>query len=582
MSPDHARYRRFAVADVPDAPLTEQFRRARPDAGLTVLDFARGPRRIRWRELAELATDAARVLRARGAAPGDRVCLLAPTSADLLVTLAGVWRLGAVPVLMPRPRRADTDSFVAEIRRRVTAAAPALLVTTEEQAALLSGRIAAPAVSLDELRRSTAGAGRPAPPVPSADAVALLQFTSGTTAASRAVPVTHAQLAGNIAAVGERAGVGPDDTMVSWLPLYHDMGVVTLGGMAAGGADVVLMATEDFLRQPARWMGAVSEYRGTFTAAPDFAYGLAARVQALRPAALDLSSLRVAANGAEAIDAEALSRTGKVLGDAGLPPHALCPMYGLAEATLGVTGSAGDEPVRVLGPGDGPAAPGAAEAGHPRPERRLVSCGPPLPGTEVRIEAAGTADGLGLREDGLPEDAAGDGPVRVLPDGAVGEVMVRGPGVTPGYWTAGGGTDPGGTRGDGWLATGDLGFLDGGELFVCGRIKDMVIAGGRNLYPEDYELVAESVPGVRAGNVIAFSVPGEERMVVVAEGRDDDVAALGRRVLDTLREAVEHAPHEVVVIAPDSLPKTSSGKRRRLAARARYASGALDVLHTAR
>ncbi|WP_212747287.1 AMP-binding protein, partial [Streptomyces montanus] len=508
--------------------------------------------------LAGLAEQAARALRAHGVSAGDRVCLLSPTTKDLLITLFGVWRLGAAPVVLPRPTRADAEAFVEEVQRRIKAAAPALLVTTEKSAELFAGRVAVPTVSLGRLRTHTVAPERSLP-MPSPDSIGLLQFTSGTTALSRAVPITHAQLIGNIAAAGEGTGFGPDDTYVSWLPLYHDMGIVSLAGMAAAGAHFVAMATETFMQQPASWMRTISDYGGTVTAAPNFAYGLAAKVQALRPAALNLSGLRCAINGAEAIDADALVMTQDVLGRHGFGESAMCPMYGLAEATLAVSGSDHATPVRMVEPvGDG-----RTSGGQAAPGRRLVSCGPPIPGTEVRI----------VDEDG-----------RALPEGAVGEVLVKGPGVTSGYWTAGGRADSGGCHRDGWLATGDLGFLDRGDLVICGRIKDMVIVGGRNLYPEDYEMVAERVPGVRAGNVVAFSLPGRERMVVVAEGRSSggDLDQVGRRVMDTLRDAAEHAPHEVLFIKPGTLPKTSSGKRQRQATRHLYEQGGLEVLHSVR
>ncbi|HEY5835389.1 AMP-binding protein [Streptomyces sp.] len=548
------RNRTFLASEATGLSIAEGLLKARPAAGLTVLDANLRPRRIAYRDLAALAEQAAASLRAHGVSAGDRVCLLSPTTEDLLITLFGIWRLGAAPVVVPRSRRTEAETVLEEVRQRVKATQPALLVTTEQNAGLFAGRIGAPVVSLRRLREHTPAPG-PSLPMPSPDSIGLLQFTSGTTAASRAVPVTQAQLIGNIAAAGEHVGFGPEDTYVSWLPLYHDMGIVSLAGLSAGGANIVTMPTEAFMQQPSAWMRTISDYGGTFTAAPSFAYWLAAKVQSLRPSPLDLSQLRIAVIGAEAIDAGALSGTQETLGRYGFGPTAMCPMYGLAEATLAVSGSSSTTPARVVGP-----AAGRDQAGEARPERPLVSCGPAVAGTDVRIQGA-------------------DG--GVLPEGAVGEVLVRGPGVTPGYWTALGGADPD-SRPDGWLATGDLGFLDAGELVICGRIKDMIIAGGRNLYPEDYETAAESVPGVRAGNVVAFSLPGQERMVVMAEIRSarTDLRELGREVRDTVSAAAEHAPHEVLLVRPGTLPKTSSGKRQRRMARELYEKGVLDVLHT--
>ncbi|MBZ4020299.1 hypothetical protein CCS38_32135 [Streptomyces purpurogeneiscleroticus] len=558
MSSDKDCYPSSVAPEASGLSIPESLLAARPSTGLTVLDGDLAPTRMRYRELAELAETAARSLRAQGVSAGDRVCLLAPTTKDLLITLFGIWRLGAAPVVLPRPRRADAETFVEEIQRRVKAAAPALLVTTESNAALFAGRLAVRTISLRQLSSGTSRTTAPLP-MPSPDSIGLLQFTSGTTAASRAVPVTQAQLIANIAATRAHTGSGASDVYVSWLPLYHDMGIVSLAGMAASGTNIVLMPTETFMEQPACWMRTVSDYGGTITAAPNFAYGLAAKVQSLRPAALNLSQLRVAINGAEAIDPVVLAGAQYVLGEVGFGPTSMCPMYGLAEATLAVTGSNHVTPAQVIEPLDAPDA--ANRPGDARPARPLVSCGTPVPGTEVIIRA----------EDGS-----------LLPAGAVGEVLVKGPGVTPGYWSAGGHVDSGNLLPDGYLATGDLGFLDSGELVICGRIKDMVIAGGRNLYPEDYEVVTERVQGVRAGNVVAFSLPGQERMVVVAEGRGTGsvLQDVGERVMESLRQSAEHAPHEVVFIKPGTLPKTSSGKRQRRATRALYEQGALEVLHT--
>ncbi|MEU5977830.1 AMP-binding protein [Streptomyces sp. NPDC047315] len=561
MPPHHVPARSFLASEASGHSIAEGLLKARESAGMTVLDADLSPRRIGYRELADLAEEAARALRAQGVCAGDQVCLLSPTTKDLLITLFGIWRLGAAPVVLPRPRGSGSEAFVEEVRRRIKAAVPTLLVTTEKGAQLLEGRIEVPTVSLRRLRTSHAGVGGPLP-MPDPDSIGLLQFTSGTTALSRAVPVTQAQLINNIAAAGERTGFGPQDTYVSWLPLYHDMGIVSLAGIAAGGADVVVMATETFTQQPSCWLRTVSDYGGTFTAAPNFAYRLAAKVQALRPAVLNLSGLRIAINGAEPIDADALAQAQDVLGRYGFGDTAMCPMYGMAEATLAVSGSDHATSVRVVDPVE-PSADAVARGGQALPDRRLVSCGPPIPGTEVRI--SGTDGGA-------------------LPEGAVGEVLVKGPGVTPGYWTAGGQVDSSTSHREGWLATGDLGFLDQGELVICGRIKDMVIVGGRNLYPEDYEMVAERVPGVRAGNVVAFSVPDRERMVIVAEGRSAgaDLEVLGRQVMDRLNEESQHTPHEVLFIKPGTLPKTSSGKRQRQATRRLYERGGLDVLHTVR
>ncbi|KPI15364.1 AMP-dependent synthetase and ligase [Actinobacteria bacterium OK074] len=295
--------------------------------GLTVLDAELRPRRIGYRDLAQLAEQAARSLQARGVCPGDRVCLLAQTSPHLVVTLFGIWRLGAVPVVLPSARRRDVEEFVAEVSRRVEAAESALLVTTERNAEMLVGRLASAVTSLRELRGSRT-LGQAPLAMPSPDDIGLLQFPSGTTAQLRAVPVTQAQLVGTVAAVGEHVGFGPDDTYVSWLPLHHGMGIVPLAGLVAGGAEIVMMATNAFQEDPGSWMRTVSDYRATLTAAPGTAYSLAAAVQARNPAALNLSQLRLAVHVGESLETGALAATNRVFGPYGLDSAALRPMYG--------------------------------------------------------------------------------------------------------------------------------------------------------------------------------------------------------------------------------------------------------------
>ncbi|MFF5425154.1 MULTISPECIES: AMP-binding protein [unclassified Streptomyces] len=536
---------------------------------LTVLDAAMRPARLSLRELDERAAAVATGLRRAGVAPGDRVCVLAPTSPRMLLALFGLWRLGAVAVMLPHERRGDAGEARGLIVHRVAVAGATALLTDRapEVRALLAGpRAGGPAgevpagfrvLGLDE---ATAGVTGTPPPVPEADRLGMLQFTSGTTGTSKAVPVRQGQLIGNVLTCMEVLGMRPGHTYVSWLPFYHDMGIVSVAGLLAQGVHAVVLPTENFLRRPSCWMETVSTWRAEITAAPDSAYRLAAKAQQLRPAALDLSRLRVAINGAEAVTADIVDETLRVLGTSGMPAASLCPTYGMAETTLVVSAAGADRPVRVLGPEEGP----AGGDGYPRPARPLVSCGRPLPGTGVSVRSA-------------------DG--RELPEGHIGEVQVRGPGVTDGYWRGPGvPPDTAGVLTGGRLRTGDLGFLYEGELYVCGRIKDMIIAGGRNLYPEDYEIAADGVPGVRPGQVIAFSLPDTERMVVVAEGMggEESLRRTARELFDRLRATVQHAPAEVVVVRAATLPKTSSGKKRRGACRELYLSGGLQVVSGAR
>jgi fatty-acyl-CoA synthase len=493
------------------------------------------------------------------------VCLLGTTTIDLVASLYGAWIAGAVPVVLPLPRRqSELPAFVQDVADRVGKAHASVLAVSElllEQAPAID--VPAPIVSIEDLARN-GGPAMPAAVGP--DDLAYLQFTSGTTARSRAVVLTHRHLIANLVAAGEMADIDPDrDVFVSWLPLFHDMGLIgMLLGSVVFAADLVLIPTEEFLGRPGCWVDAMSRYRGTITASPNFGYGLAARDIASKPRALDLGSWRIAANGAEPIDLETVQRFTDAAVPYGFDRNAMCPMYGLAEATLAVSLSRTDEPVAVEWV-DRETLEASARVEHVDPHtpgsRALVSCGYPIPGHEIAIK-----------------DPAGND----VGDGAVGEICVRGPSVMPGYWR-----DPEATAEalrDGWLHTGDLGFEGRHGLVVCGRKKDMIILGGRNLYPEDYEFHAERVPGVRKGNVIAFAIPERERMVVVCEttAGPDEVDDVARSALEELRRQLPRGPEEVVLVSPGTLPKTSSGKRQRGECREQYTAGDLAPLAVAR
>lgn len=536
-------------------------RAARAGRMLTFLDEDQRPRSVPLADLAAGSDEQASALVGEhGVAAGDRVCFLGETTPALLSALLATWRVGAVTVVLPLQRRAvSPDAVRDEVEGRMSAARSALLIASPPFDQVLAGRLRGrEVVSLPDLS-ARPGTTLPAPPGPGE--LALLQFTSGTTTAARGVPVTHGQMVGNPDAAYQSVGIGPGSVYVSWLPLYHDMGIISWAGAISTGMDLCMTGTGTFIRDPGTWMRAVSAYRGNVTAGPNFAYGLAARLLALSSRGLDLSSLRCAVSGSEPVDPDTV-RGFASLGQAhGLPAGALCPMYGLAEATLDVTVTLPGSEVTSMSAERDSLDPGrtvrhAADGAG----RELVSCGIPLPGTQVAITG----------EDG-----------RQLPAGTVGEIRVAGPGVVPGYWTPDGSPHPRPVRDpEGRLMTGDIGFLDAGELYVCGRQKDMIITGGRNLYAEDYEAVAEQISGIRRGNVIAFSIPGSERMVVVAETpmKADRAERLGGDLLAALRDELSRSPHEAVLVRPGTLPKTSSGKRRRQSCRVLYERGELDVL----
>ena len=535
---------------------------AATEVGFAVVDGALRERaKVSYPELAERAARGAATLQRHDIDRGDRVCLLALTSAELVAAIFATWWAGAVPVVLALPRRrSELPEYVEDLRWRLEHADARALITGEPFTGMLEGAdVEVTVLSLDDLE----GSDQADPAAIEPDDLAVLQFTSGSTGRSRAVALSHASIVANIGSLTEAVAVERDrDVVVSWLPLFHDMGLVLMVAATANAVPLYLQPTEEFLGRPGSWLEAVAKYRGTATVAPNFAYGLATRDLERNPRTLDLSSLRVAGNGAEPIDMEVLDRFHETVEPLGLSRAALAPMYGLAEATVGVAITRPDAgPREVWVARDRLEADATAEptdAGEDA--RRLVCCGTALPDMEIAITSQERGE-LGRRE--------------------VGEVCVRGPSLMEGYWRDEEATDE--AMRDGWLHTGDLGFLDGDDLYICGRIKDMIIVGGRNLYPEDYEQVAMGVEGVRRGNALAFGLPDSERMVVVAETKVGQQQArdLATDLMKTLAERLTHAPAEVLLVRPQTLPKTSSGKLQRRACRSRYLDGELPAIASA-
>jgi fatty-acyl-CoA synthase len=516
---------------------------------------------VTWAQLHDEARAMAAELQARGVGPGQHVALIGPTSRPLVTAIQATWLAGAAAVMLPLPMRlASIEEFVAQTRTRIVNADAALVVLDPDLAPFLEPRPGdPPIVLLPEL-----GGGRAQryeQVAIDSTSLAILQFTSGSTADPKGVMLPHATIGANLDAIVEAAALDPEsDVAVSWLPLYHDMGLIGLLTVPmTTGTDLVLASPQEFLGAPGRWMEWMSAYGGTCTAGPNFSYALAAR--ALRRAnGLDLSRWRLALNGAEPIDPAAVEDFVAAGAPHGLRPGAVFCAFGMAEATLGVTfpeplsGMRTDAVNRRVLESDRYAAPTAAEA---EGTRRLAVLGRPLPGLQIRIVDPESGDAMRSRE--------------------VGELEVRGSSVTPGYYRR-----PDATAAalhDGWLRTGDLGYLLDGELIVCGRIKDVIIVGGRNVFPEDVERAASAVDGVRAGNVIAFGVEGRrgrEAVVVVAESRADDVDSVRDAVAAQVRDAVGVST-EVVLVNPGTLPKTSSGKLQRSLCRSRYLGADLQL-----
>ncbi|MEX2146865.1 MAG: AMP-binding protein [Candidatus Rokuibacteriota bacterium] len=522
---------------------------------------------ITYGALVTAAGTVAAALAAHGVRAGDSVAIMLRTERAFFPVFFGVLIAGAVPVPIYPPFRVSQLEEYAHRQVGILRNAEARVLVTFPQAARV-GRLVRRRVptlravlTSDELM-----GGRPRPLTALGDGadVALIQYTSGSTGDPKGVVLTHANVLANIRALGRALAVCPDDVCVSWLPLYHDMGLIGAWlGSLYHGIPVVLMSPLAFLGRPARWLTALSRHRGTISAAPNFAFDLCVkRVADAELAGVDLSAWRLAVNGSEAVSADTLARFAARFAHVGFAPRAMAPMYGLAEAAVGLTATE---------PGRGPAVDVVDRATFERERRavpaepaarsplRFVSCGSPLPGHDVRVL---DADGLGV------------------PERAEGRIEFRGPSVTAGYHrnleltrTAIHG---------GWMDSGDLGYLAAGELYVTGRRKDIIIKAGHNLHPHEIEDVAGGVPGVRRGCVAAFGVPdpkiGTERLVVVAETRERDADARERMraaVVERVVGAIGLPPDTVAITAPGAVLKTSSGKIRRSATRDAYVAGTL-------
>jgi fatty-acyl-CoA synthase len=522
---------------------------------------------VSYRQLHHEARGFAANLQALGVGPGSHVALLGPTSRPLATAIQATWLCGATIVVLPLPMRlSSVEDFVSQTRVRIAHADVSLVLVDPELAPFIEPEPGDPLmVGWDALQPGPgrAVAERFERPADDLDALAILQFTSGSTSDPKGVMLPHRTVGANLDAIGLATSLDPDDdVLVSWLPLYHDMGLVGLFSLSVTtGTPLVLGAPTDFMGGPGRWMDWMSTYGGTATAGPNFSYVLATR--ALRKSdRLDLSRIRIALNGAEPVDPETVAGFIEAGQRHGLRPGAVFPAFGMAEVAIAGTfpepmSGLRTDPVdlRVLETERyaAPVHPAAAGARH------LAILGRPVHGLEIRVVDPLTGDELKERE--------------------VGELEIRGTSVTPGYYKR-----PEANMEvfhDGWLRTGDLAYLLDGEMVMCGRIKDMIIVGGRNVYPEDVERALADVDGVRAGNVIAFGIDGskgKEGLVVVAEAKSDDHAEVRRSVAERVRDAIGLPAKEIVLVEPGSLPKTSSGKLQRSLCKVRYLGQELEAV----
>ena len=508
---------------------------------------------ITYRDLLEGAERIAAGLQARDLQPGEAVAIMLPTGAEYFMSFFGALIAGGIPIpVYPPARLAQVEEHMRRHAVILANAAAAVLVTVPEAqrfAGFLMSGVASlrHVVTPDEL---TAATEAPMTPAIGAQDTAFLQYTSGSTGNPKGVVLTHANLLANIQAMTMALETTPDDVLVSWLPLYHDMGLIAAWlGSLHQAMPLVIMSPLSFLARPRRWLWAIHRYQGTISAAPNFAYELCLRrIDDADIEGLDLGSWRMAANGAEAVSPDTVERFCARFADYGFRRETMMPMFGLAENCVGLAFPPLDRGPLI----DRIERRTLMEAGRALPSDdpgalRVVACGRPLPGHQVRIV---------------------DENDRELPERQEGRLQFTGPSATSGYFR-----NPESTRelfhGD-WLDSGDLAYVAGGDVYITGRRKDVIIRGGRNVYPAELEEAVGDLEGVRSGNVAVFASTdadtGTERLIVVAETRKtqartrDDLTA---RINALAQDLIAMPPDDVVLAPPNTVPKTSSGKVRR-------------------
>ena len=559
------------VAAEPSAALTltqvlDWHVRAHPQrTHIILLDEAGGETAISYAALRDSAAEIAAGLLERGLQPGQSVALMLPTGRDYFRCFFGVLLAGGVPVpIYPPARPSQIEDHLRRHAGILSNALAAMLITVPEAkpvARLLKAQVETlhAVVTADELSQP----GRPAPGYAlQAGQIALLQYTSGSTANPKGVALTHANLLANIRAMGQAAQVDSTDVFVSWLPLYHDMGLIGAWlGSLYYAFPLVVMSPLTFLARPERWLWAIHRYRGTLSASPNFGYELCLRrIPDEALGGLDLSGWRMAFNGAEPVSPDTLANFAQRFGRCGLRPEALAPVYGLAECSVGLAfPPPGRRPLvdrisRERFARSGRAEPAGSEEAD---ALRFVACGRPLPGHQIRVV-----------------DATG----REVGERVEGRLEFKGPSATAGYFR-----NPEQNRRmfhDDWLDSGDYAYFAAGDVYLTGRAKDIVIRAGRNIYPHELEEAVGNLPGVRKGCVAVFGSPdpvsGTERLVVMAETRETDSSRREelRSRVNSLTLDILGTPADDIVLAPlHGVLKTSSGKIRRAACRELYERG---------
>jgi fatty-acyl-CoA synthase len=522
---------------------------------------------IRYGELLVASQRIGAGLRALGVKRGDTVALMLRTERAFFQAFLGTLIAGAVPVPIYPPFRPDQIEEYAHRQRVILRNAGARVLVTFVEAQRVARLLRGAVPSLEHITTIDGLGEGPITDLPArrqSGDPALIQYTSGSTGDPKGVLLSHGNILANIRAIGQAIAVRPDDVTVSWLPLYHDMGLIGAWlGSLYHGVPLVLMSPLAFLSRPSRWLSAVHAYRGTVSAAPNFAFGLCAnKIADDDIQGLDLRSWRLAMNGSEAVSADTIEHFIRRFARFGFNASAMCPVYGLAESSVALTMSPINRPARVDAlvrePFERRREVRPTDSTDP-PALQFVSCGRPLPDHQVRVV-----------------DASG----RPLGERTEGHVHFRGPSVTRGYFG-----NPDATRAvthDGWMDSGDLGYVADGDLFITGRVKDIIIQAGRNICAQEVEEAAGTAAGIRKGCTTAFGIHdpalGTERLVVVAETRERDRKrwdALRTAVQDVVTAAIGVPPDVVMIARPGTVLKTPSGKIRRSAIKDAYLRGTL-------
>jgi 1-acyl-sn-glycerol-3-phosphate acyltransferase len=525
---------------------------------------------ITYGGLWESARAVAGGLQRRGLEPGESVALMLPTGKDYFFAFYGVVLAGAIPVpIYPPVRRAQLEDHLrrqSSILRNCRASMLITLTAAKSVGHLLTAQVdslrhISTVDDLTDLAAECEIVER------RAQDIGFLQYTSGSTGDPKGVILTHANLVANIRGNGRALAVTAHDVFVSWLPLYHDMGLIGAWlGSLYHAPRLVIMPPLSFLSKPERWLRAIHRYGGTVSAAPNFAFELCLRrINDEDIDGVDLSRWRLIANGAEAISAATMTAFSARFAAYGLPPNAVFPVYGLAESSVGLTFSPVGRGVRI----DRVDRNTLAVAGRAKPvpaetpesvSRTVVSCGLPLPRHEIRVM---------------------DESNREVPERHIGRLQFRGPSATSGYYR-----NPQSTAGlirDDWLESGDIAYIAAGELFVVGRHKDLIIRAGRNIYPTELEDRIGDLDGIRSGCVAVIGSPdvgsGTERLVVLAETRKQQAAARDRlrsEINELVTDIITAPPDDIILVAPNTILKTSSGKIRRADCCRLYEEGRLE------